>query len=151
MITLRPWVVKDAEFCLSVRNHPDLMKWFRQEVPLKLAEQRKFIETAHDYNGRVIMNDTTPVGLCSVKKSGEFTIGVLPQYQGKGYSLKAMKLLLKGQTGVWSEVFVGNPALEFFVSKCGFRITGVKERAYYKQGKGLVDVVTIRHDKPNRR
>jgi hypothetical protein len=47
---------------------------------------------------------------------------------------------------VWSEVFIGNPALEFFITKCGFKIVGCKERAYYKQGIGLVDVVRIEHE-----
>lgn len=155
-VTLRPWTTDDTRFACKVRNHPDIMCWFRQDEPLTEDAQWYFIENDvyknSGYKGRIIEYKGKPVGLCGIKTSREFTIGLLPEYQGQGIAKKAMELLLKDKHGVWSEVFVGNPALEFFIAKCGFRITEVKERAYYKKGKGLVDVVTIRHDnKPNTR
>lgn len=152
-VKLRPWSLDDLMFTLRVRNHPLLMKFFRQDEPIGLEEQKAFIEKDlgpyGSYNGQVIEVDGEPVGLCGVKSTGEFTLGLLPEHQHKGIATEAMKTLLQKEEGfgsVWSEVFVGNPALEFFVAKCGFKITGVKERAYYKQGIGLIDVIKIQHE-----
>jgi RimJ/RimL family protein N-acetyltransferase len=137
-------------FALKVRNHPLLMKWFRQDEPITVEQQRNFIQNDlgpyGEYNGLVIEADGEPVGLCGVKSTGEFTIGILPEYQKRGISTWVMAQLVEKEECVWSEVFVGNPALEFFVVKCGFKIVGVKERAYYKQGYGLIDTVTISHE-----
>lgn len=147
-LSLRPWTLDDVEFSLKVRNHPELMRWFRQDSLITVAEQRRFIEidviTGH-YNGMVIEADGEKAGLCGVKHTGEFTIGVLPEYQRKGISSWAMKQLIKMEYKIWSEVFVGNPALEWFIH-LGFKVVDVEERAYYKKGIGLVDTVTIRHE-----
>jgi ribosomal protein S18 acetylase RimI-like enzyme len=147
-ISLRPWQVADAMFCCYVRNDPKLMKVFRQDEPITLEEQRTFILMDiinRDYNGQIVMVNGKPAGLCGVKATQEFTIAVLPEYQKKGISTKVMKMLIRQHPQMWSEVFVGNPALEWFISKLGFRVTGVKERAYYKKEIGLVDIVRIEH------
>jgi RimJ/RimL family protein N-acetyltransferase len=126
------------------------MVYFRQDEPLTLKEQLKFIEEdtqpGGEYNGQIIEYHGKPVGLCGVKNTCEFTIGLLPEYQGKGVATKAMQILQSTWSPMWSEVFVGNPALEWFISKLGFKVIGVKERAYYKQELGLVDIVLIRYD-----
>lgn len=148
-VTLRPWKVDDAEFSLTVRNHPDLMKWFRQDEPLTLIEQKIFIFSDlenGDYNGHIIMADKKPVGLCALKKDMEFCIGVLPEYQQQGIATQAMELLLKDKKGVWSEVFIGNPALEWYIKQFGFRIKCVKQYAYYKKDIGLIDIARIEHE-----
>lgn len=142
-VSIRPWQVSDAPFVLSVRNHPDLMRWFRQDEPITLDNQIKFIENDLTYNGQIIEADGIPVGVCNVKTSKEFGIAVLPQFQGLGYAKAAMKMLSDANPYTWSEVFVKNPALGFYLSKCGFKATSVKERAYYKKCDGLVDVVLI--------
>jgi RimJ/RimL family protein N-acetyltransferase len=125
------------------------MKYFRQDSPITFEEQQKFIRrdmgAYGDYNGRVIEFHGKPVGLCGVKNTGEFTLGLLPEYQGKGIATAAMRQLItknKPQR-IWSEVFVGNPALEWFISVLGFHIVAVQEQAYYKKGLGYVSVVLI--------
>lgn len=149
-VSIRPWSIADVDFSLQVRNHKELMKWFRQSSFLTKDNQVEFIKTDlgdyGTYNGNVIEVDGLSAGLCGVKTTGEFTIAVLPEYQHKGIAIEAMKLLLDKNIAIWSEVFVGNPALEWFISKLGFRITSVRERAYYKPELGLVDVVRIEHD-----
>lgn len=149
LLMLRPWTLNDVEFSLKVRNHPDLMTYFRQDEPIDIDDQREFIKqdiSAYgSYNGMVVEADGEPVGLAGVKSTGEFTIGILPEHQGRGIAKWVMAQLINREYNIWSEVFVGNPALEFFIAKCGFKIVGVEERAYYKKGKGLVDVVVIRH------
>lgn len=149
-VHLRPWTLEDAEFCLQVRNHPNLMQYFRQDKPLTLQEQLTFIsfDTAPQgsYNGRIIEYYGKPVGLCGIKNTSEFTLGILPEYQHKGIATKAMQEMIRGWAGIWSEVFVGNPALEWFIGKLGFKVWSVKEKAYFKQGVGLVDVVLIKHE-----
>lgn len=137
-------------FSLKVRNHPLLMKWFRQDEPISVEEQTDFIKqdvSAYGaYNGMVIEADGEPVGLCGVKNTGEFTIGVLPEHQHRGISSWVMAQLVNRESGIWSDVFVGNPALEFFIAKCGFKISNVLQRACYKQGIGLMDTVRIWHE-----
>lgn len=149
-LSLRPWTLEDVMFSLRVRNDPRLMKYFRQDDPISLEDQKEFIKKDispyGQYNGMVIEADGEPVGLCGVKATGEFTIGLMPEYQGQGISTWAMQQLITQYSPIWSEVFVGNPALEWFIAKLGFRITSVKERAYHKQGVGLVDVVRIAHE-----
>jgi RimJ/RimL family protein N-acetyltransferase len=152
LLMIRPWTLEDVTFSLKVRNHPKLKRWFRQEEDLTLEDQTEFIK--HDisaygtYNGLVIEADGEKVGLCGVKADGEFTIGILPEHQNRGISTWVMKQLVEREYNVWSEVFVGNPALEFFISKCGFKIVSVKERAYHKKGIGLIDVVKIVYEQP---
>lgn len=148
-IVLRPWTLEDVMFSLRVRNHPLLMKYFRQDDPISVEEQKKFISEdlfKHHYNGLIIEVKRQPVGLCSVKDTGEFTLGLLPEYQHKGIATEVMKMLIARECEIWSEVFVGNPALEWFISKLGFKVSGVRERAYFKQGIGLIDVVSIYHE-----
>lgn len=148
-LSLRPWTLEDVAFSLKVRNCPELMKYFRQDKPLTLLEQAEFIEkdlsTAGTYNGMVVEADGVPVGLCGIKDSGEFTIGILPEYQHQGIASWVMKHLIQMNEDLWSEVFVGNPALEWFIH-LGFKVTGIEERAYYKQGLGFVDVIAIKHE-----
>lgn len=147
---LRPWEAEDAPFTIVVRNHPDLMKWFRQDENLILEDQIDFIKRDRGpwghYNGNIIEADGEPVGLCGVKATREFTIAILPEHQGRGIAAWVMHQMTQNTKEVWSEVFVGNPALEFFIAKCGFRIVAVKERAYYKKQFGLVDIVRIQHE-----
>ena len=121
------------------------MKHFRQDEKIDLEHQKKFIEhdiNAQFYRGHVIEYQGKPVGLCGVKDTQEFTIAVLPEYQHKGIATQAMKYLINNFPQIWSEVFLGNPALEWYI-RLGFRIVGVKERAYYKKDLGLIDVVKI--------
>lgn len=147
VLTLRPWTLDDTLFSLRVRNCPQLMKYFRQDEPISLAVQQDFIRKdrsfSGEYNGMVIEADGEMVGLCGVKSTGEFTLGILPEHQHKGIATWAMQQLIKTHKNIWSEVFVGNPALEWFISVLGFKITGIKERAYYKQDVGMIDIVRI--------
>lgn len=144
-IVLRPWDEDDLMFSLQVRNHPLLMKYFRQDEPISIEAQRLFIINDKDYNGNVIEVDGKRVGLCGVKSTGEFTLGLLPEHQHKGIATRVMQLLIDDHPGIWSEVFVGNPALEWFIAVLGFKVTGIKERAYYKQDQGMMDVIKITH------
>jgi RimJ/RimL family protein N-acetyltransferase len=152
-VRLRPWTLEDAEFCIYVRNKPELMRYFRQDKPLYIEDQLEFIKEDTGpygtYNGRIVEYRGKPVGLCGVKDTGEFTLGILPQYQHKGIATKVMQQMIqehKGSGGIWSEVFVGNPALEWFIGKLGFKVYGVEERAYFKKGIGLINIVRIKHE-----
>lgn len=141
--SLRPWKTSDVEFCLKVRNDPRLYRWFRQDAPISEDEQFNFIHRditgQTGYNGLVIISDNQPIGLCSVRTTGEFSIAILPEFQGKGIAKWVMSQL----GPCWSEVFIDNPALGFYLSKCGFKAISVKERAYYKKDIGLIDVILI--------
>ena len=148
-VELRLWTPKDIKFACTVRNSPELMRWFRQSEFISYKQQEAFILTDikwRHYNGFVILANGKPAGLCGVKNTLEFTIGVLPEYQKKGIATKAMKLLMGMYPKMWSHVFVDNPALTWYIRKLGFKAVGVKERAYHKEGVGLIDVVKIAHE-----
>jgi RimJ/RimL family protein N-acetyltransferase len=136
----------------KVRNHPDLQRWFRQDEDLTFLQEQHFIRDAKWYHGYIIEVSGQPVGVCGLvedregrEKALEFGIAVLPEFQQKGIATKAMQLLqqLAGKKCVYSEVFVDNPALSWYLHKLGFKAVSVRERAYYKKGVGLVDVVRI--------
>jgi GNAT superfamily N-acetyltransferase len=125
------------------------MRWFRQDDPLTLSEQKIFIFSDienKDYNGQIILSDKVPVGLCAVKSTKEFSIAVLPEFQNQGIATKAMQQLIQENKGLWSEVFVGNPALDWYTQKFSFKIVCVKQNAYYKKDIGYIDIVRIQHD-----
>lgn len=148
-IHLRHWTLDDVQFSLRIRNDPSVMENFRQDKPLTKENQYNFIKKDledNSYNGYVIEANKKLIGLCGIKDSNEFTIALLPEYRGKGYAMQVMKELIKRNPDIWSEVFVGNPALEWFI-KLGFKVIGVHERQYYKKGKGLIDVVVIKWNK----
>lgn len=144
-VTLRPWKIEDAEFICSIRNNKELRKWFKQELDISIRQQTDFMlsKEGKEYGGLIIEADKQPVGVCNVKVSKEFGIALLPEFQGKGIAVKAMELLKKKNASLWSDVFVSNPALSWYLWKLGFKAVGVRERSYHKQGLGLVDVVYI--------
>jgi RimJ/RimL family protein N-acetyltransferase len=93
-VTLRPWTLKDVDFSLKVRNHPDCMKWFRQNEAITRTSQELFIELDmkyYHYNGNVILVDGVAAGLCGVKETREFTIAILPEWQGKNVATQVMQ------------------------------------------------------------
>jgi ribosomal-protein-alanine N-acetyltransferase len=155
-VTLRRWCLDDAEFVCKVRNTPELQQWFRQSSDLTVEKQRAFMNDHWEYKGYIITVDGKRIGMCALvvldSEKVEFGIAVLPKYQGKGYAKEAMEQLCRlafkqfQAKCVFSEVFVKNPALPFYLWKCGFKATGVRERAYYKKGVGMIDVVWIERE-----
>jgi RimJ/RimL family protein N-acetyltransferase len=156
-VTIRPWTLDDAEFIRSARNHPDLQKWFRQDLDLTSEEQIQFMTTAMDpehhnrYLGFVIEADGQPVGFCALTPGSdfgaEFSIGVLPDHQHKGISTQAMiqlaaTALKLGYRYLYSDVFVGNPALDWYTKKLGFTVGALHKDKYLKKGE-RVDAVYI--------
>lgn len=163
-VTIRPWQIDDAEFVIKVRNNPELQRWFRQDFELTLEAQKQFmLDFGFKYRGYIVEADGVPCGLVALAanfcwvgstaymspKSAEFGVAILPEYQRKGVATQAMNQLCKvakdhfGAEVIWSEVFVDNPALSWYLRKLGFKAVSVKERAYYKKGVGLIDVVKI--------
>lgn len=154
-ITLRSWQISDAEFVCQCRNNPNLQRWFRQDKDLTLDEQINFMEDKApylSYYGFIIEAFKNPVGFCALRLDGngeaEFSIGILPKFQGKGYAKQAMDKLCSLAFNefrikrIYSDVFVNNPALPFYLWKCGFKAYEVEEGAYVKKD-ALVDVVRI--------
>ena len=159
-ITSRVWRLTDAEFIVSVRNTPELQQWFKQDSNLTISEQREFmalIAPDISYYGFIVEVNDKPIGFTSLilhdNKSAEMGIGILPKYQGKGFTLEAVRQIVSIAFNefqckrVFGDVFVTNPALSFYLHKCGFRATHVQERKYMKKGLP-VDVVYIEQTRP---
>ena len=159
-VELRFWEIKDAEFVIRVRNTPELQRWFRQDADLTLEEQLEFMSmTAPEisYYGFIAEINGMPIGIAALRlcpdKSAEFCIGILPQWQGKGYTAQAVERILSVAYNefqckrVWGDVFVDNPALSFYLTKCGFKATSVIEHFCYKQAVGNISAVHIEQTK----
>lgn len=161
-IKLRVWTLKDADFLVECRNSKFLQRWFRQDKDITLDEQLDFMQSTAPkigYYGFIIEYqevNKTKIGFCGLKmdadRGAEFSIGLLPQYQAKGYATLAMKQLVSLAFNefmlkkVYSWVFVPNPALPFYIWKCGFKATKVKENYCYKKDYGLMDAVFIEQE-----
>lgn len=142
LLNIRKWTLKDAPFTLKVRNHPKLMKWFRQDKPLTLEQQYIFIKNDLLYNkyfGCIIELWNKPIGVTNLKQTMEFGLALLPEYQNKGLEEDILNMLPKGS---WSEVFLGNPMIRIYLNN-GFEITNAEERKYYKKYAGFVDVMKV--------
>lgn len=144
-ISIKHWKLTDAEFISKVRNIPELMKWFKQDQPVSLEQQKDFMLSPEGtkYGGMVIRYKRKPVGVCNIKKSSEFGIALLPEYQGKGIGTFVVNHMKATNSNIWSNVFVMNPALKFYLNN-GFKAFKVREREYYKKHYGWVDTVYIR-------
>jgi RimJ/RimL family protein N-acetyltransferase len=156
--SLRPWRIKDAEYLLYLRNHPHLMRWFRQDKEITLEEQKAFMREGAKkigYVGYMVVADDRPVGFVALshinkdRRCAEFSIGIDPVFSGQGIGTEALKRLewmAKQQHDVsilYSDVFCDNPALGMYL-RDGFLCYGVREDYAYKKGIGLVDAVRIK-------
>jgi RimJ/RimL family protein N-acetyltransferase len=141
-----------------VRNHKALQRWFRQDDDISQEKQEAFMRNCFPYFGYIVEADEVKAGVVSLKFSldpidltgdqAEFGIGILPWYQKQGIATQAMEQIVeiarrRGVKRIYSDVFVDNPALSWYLRKLQFKAYGVKERAYYKKDVGLVDVVLI--------
>jgi ribosomal-protein-alanine N-acetyltransferase len=105
------------------------------------------------YYGFIVEAGNTPIGFTCLRlkddKSAEMGVGILPQYQGQGYTKEAVRQIVSIAFNefqcnrVFGDVFVRNPALSFYLHKCGFKAYSVEKKAYYKQGIGMIDTVLI--------
>ncbi len=155
-LRIRPWELKDAAQLVYIRNHPDLMKWFRQDRDLTLSEQIEFMQWDMNYHGYVLEYGKKLIGFVAYvtkhknQDDVEFSIGVLPEYQGKGFARTAMRFIEDRVKGagfrvIYSWVFLKNPALSFYTWKCGFEITGVSP-SYTTKGDKTVAAVYIQKE-----
>lgn len=154
-LKLRIWQLKDVDFIVRVRNTPELQQWFKQDHDLTDVEQVDFMTQVAPkcgYYGFIVEVKDNPIGIIALKLSGineaEFSIAILPEHQQQGYSQETMQQLIGVAFNefrlkrVYGDVFVKNPALSFFLHKCGFVATSVLANKYIKKGCSI-DVVNI--------
>ena len=107
-IKLRPWKVSDAALIVNLRNRQELRQWFRQNKPLTIAEQKRFMrEQGQTYNGKIILLNNKPVGVGAIKNTGELSLVLPNKYKLQRRDI--IKLLVGDREKVWGEVFEGNP------------------------------------------
>lgn len=117
MIAIRPWKFSDASFVISVRNRPELRKWFRQDHDLSLKEQQKFMKVTPEYHGYIIIDNRKRVGVVALH--GEELCVAAPLI----YHTSAVRYLEKFEKPkrMYGEVFAQNPALMSYLW-CGFKV-----------------------------
>lgn len=121
MITIRPWTLDDAEFVVSVRNRPELMRWFRQSRELTVGEQLAFMLSHPDYHGYIILENGARVGVVANHKE-ELCIAAPFQYH-----TEAIKLLeiAEEPKRLYGDVLYGNPMLDTYLA-AGFKIKSIR-------------------------
>ncbi len=147
---LRPWDLNDAVFVCYLRNGP-LRRWFRQEQPIDLDQQREFMRTHLDYHG-YIFSEKHPLGVIALYYH-QFKLPELSYVGDVKYFKEAFQLLLAKEQPelIEAPMFAENPLLKTLLD-CGFKVNGVKERAHYKQNYGLQDLIYLEYlHKPTER
>lgn len=138
-VSLRPWSIKDAEFVVQLRNKPELMRWFRQDRALTVAEQIHFMKTRPHYEAYIVEYEGKPIGVIAQEY---YELSIVAPFE---YHVDAIRLLeqVNKPRMLYGEVFVQNPMLGTYLTDCGFKAVHVKERRYYKRECGAQDVVFI--------
>jgi hypothetical protein len=119
-ITLRPWQLKDARFIISLRNRPELMKWFRQSEPITLPNQLKFMKSldGQNYNGKIIYLNGKKIGVGAVKTTGELALVLPTKYRLQRRDI--IRALVADHPVVWGDVFEGYD-ISWDLTMCGFK------------------------------
>ena len=144
-----------VEWVRQMRNKPELMKNFRQNLPISYMEQRRWFAQLNPKNVclfTVHLDGPDPiivgyVGLNPIDNRhshAEFGIFLDPGYHGKGYGALALKLLLKHGFDelklhkIYSDVldYPGENTFEFY-KKLGFKSEGRLKEHYSKDGKWI--------------
>jgi len=138
------------------RNDYSIWKWCRQPTLISEDEQHSWIEkiyvSPYIKMFSIVHTPTNKtaepffVGVCGftsishISRNAEFSLYIAPEYQGRGFATKALKLLLMhgfrdwNFKRIWGEVFEDNPAIEIF-KKIGFVYEGTLRSSYWKQGR----------------
>lgn len=133
------------------RNDIELMKFFRQSLPLSVEEHAhwfKRIETDKSIEMFAIRvsSNYELIGVCGltsidhVNSRAEFSLYIAPECQKNGLGKEALTALFEIAFNVlnlhlvWGESFKYNPAREFF-KKMGMTEDGCRRNFYYKNGE----------------
>jgi RimJ/RimL family protein N-acetyltransferase len=133
------------------RNREAIWQWCRQYTLISTAEQRLWadkIENDPTIKMFSVEKNYHHIGVCGFtsidhkRRSGEFSLYIVPEYQGKGFGKLALKTLVKhgfedwGFKRIWGEVYEGNPAMKSF-KEVGFMEEGWLRSTYFRKGKWI--------------
>lgn len=149
---LRTMNKSDLEWVRKERNRPECRKWFRQDHLITDKEQENWYNSTDMMSYIVEDTDGHNIGVVSLShidktaRKCEFSIMIVPEHRGKGYSKRSLWELLGiafndlNMNQVYSDVFDYNPALDTYLN-WGFKAYGVLPNWYYKDGKYVNSVV----------
>lgn len=155
MIKLVPVGFNDLSWLMHQRNRIELMKYFRQNIPLTITDQIKWWSDQSKSNRQLFIirdNETNVgyVGLAPINAQhnhAEFGIFIIPEFQGKSYGKKALMLLLEygfeklKLHKIYSDVMCYPKEDRFkFYNDIGFKIEGINREHYFKNG-GWIDSI----------
>lgn len=142
------WVNRDLY--RQARNDERIRRWCRQHTLIDERQQEAwFAAQSADPTIEMfeIVNDVEePVGVCGltdinhVCQRAEFSLYVMPYYQGSSFGRMALKTLVRwgfdelNLNMIWGETVGDNPA-EITFEQVGFEHTGYRPAMYYKGGK----------------
>lgn len=122
---LRPMLMSDADFMLSLKNDPDTRHFaLLTSEEIKREDHIKFLEKNID-QFQVIENDyDIPVGALRIHNN-EISIWVDKKYRERRYAFLALKEV--SQPGMTAKVVIGNlPSMRLF-AKLGFLPIGLQQ------------------------
>ena len=150
MLKLRAWNESDSVFVCYLRNNPENYRWYRQDKPISLKEQKQFIRKNIDYHGYIVEENNKPIGIAALKYV-EDGFGICDSYSPaelclvqEKFNPKILDRLfeLEKPSYVFAPVFAKNPILKDLLNY-GFTVRKIEERAYWKKDQGFVDTITL--------
>lgn len=140
------------------RNNPSIYKFCRQHTLISPQDHNSYLNNINNSSSNVKLfgiksEDKEYIGVCGftsmehINRTGEFSLYIAPQYQGKGYAKNIMLALMKvgfndlNFNRIWGEVFeTNNKALNLFYS-LGFTKEGELRDSYYKNGRYINSII----------
>lgn len=131
------------------RNNPAIWKWCRQNTLISETAQHEWWEKIHTDPTLLMFGIKASdqfVGVCGltsidrINQKAELSLYIAQNFQGRGYELSAMLLLLnhgfndQNLNKIWVEIFDGNPSHEMYWAN-GFETEGILKDAYFREGK----------------
>jgi len=153
-VILVPATAGHMDWLRIQRNKPELMKYFRQNDYISYNDQMNWFSSLNKKNVRlfIVILEGTGVWLGYVgfnpidwrHKHAEFGIFIVPEHQGKGYAVLALKELLRigfedlNLEKIYSDVLNYPEETRFsFYQKLGFKKEGVLRRHYFKNERWI--------------
>lgn len=154
----------DKDIAFYARNCDAIKQWTRQWDDLSESEHLRWYDSLQSrtdvcmYSVKVKTafsfgsHEDVQVGVCgftSIDKhnqKAEFSLYINPEYQGRGYGLKALLTLIQhgfvahNFNRIWGETFEGNPAAHIF-QKAGLKCEGTMKETYYKDGRFIDSMI----------
>lgn len=141
---------EDALWLREQRNRPEIMKYFRQSWPLSIKQQMVWYSKIQSPDHFIIKLNKDNIGYVGLNHvnyyhgSAEFSIFIIPEYQGNKYGENAVKFILVYGfknlclNKIYSDVLdYPNEERFKFYENLGFTKEGILRKQYFKNNQWI--------------